>query len=175
MPKSYTWKKTESKIAKVFDTKRTMFSGSNSGISSSDTLHNKIYVECKTKEKHSVKTLFDETKKKAKLEGKIPVIILKENNSDDVLWVFEQNDIFNILKEIDLNSINKDIPVGTTINKLLTVGESGSYLYDLKKLLEENLQAVLRNKILSPSIIESARSISFALYCIDFITNFKSN
>lgn len=42
-----TWKKFERSVARFFGAERTALSGSNSKISSSDSTHDRLYIECK--------------------------------------------------------------------------------------------------------------------------------
>ena len=44
------WKTVEQWFGKIFNTERTPMSGSNSKITSSDTIHHKLYMEVKTSE-----------------------------------------------------------------------------------------------------------------------------
>ena len=54
-----TWKSFERKVAEFFGTKRVPLSGSNSGHgTNSDSLHPKVYIECKVREKFSIWSLF---------------------------------------------------------------------------------------------------------------------
>ena len=64
-----TWKSFEREVAKHFGTKRVPLSGSNSGHNTnSDTLHPKLYIECKVRGKSAIWTLFEDTRNKAKVE-----------------------------------------------------------------------------------------------------------
>ena len=45
-----------------------------------DVIHDKLFIECKLKKKHTVISLWDDTAKIAKTEGKTPVIALCEKN-----------------------------------------------------------------------------------------------
>ncbi len=81
------WKAFESRVAKLLGTRRTPLSGKMSGHhTSSDTLHPDLYVECKwLKGKRdagtAVLTLWEDTVKKAKLEGKIPMVVMHRRGS----------------------------------------------------------------------------------------------
>ena len=86
------WKAQERRIAGYFKTERTSLSGSGSKQTSSDTLHPKLYIETKDRKRHTLWTLFDDTKKKAKVEGKLPVICLTEPNRRGFLVVLCSDD-----------------------------------------------------------------------------------
>ena len=83
MPNTGDWKSFERKVAAMLDTRRTPLSGMMSGHGThSDTLHKDIYVECKWQgTKSAVLTLWDDTVKKAKAEGKIPLLAMHRRNS----------------------------------------------------------------------------------------------
>ena len=74
------WKGRERQIASDFGTERTPLSGGNGKITRSDSLHEKLFIEAKLRKKHTAVTLFDDTAKLAKKEGKIPVVALCEKN-----------------------------------------------------------------------------------------------
>ena len=69
-----TWKQRETDVANFFQGQRTPLSGGNSKITRSDVIHDELYIECKLKKKHSVVSLWDETKKLAKEENKTMVV-----------------------------------------------------------------------------------------------------
>ena len=77
---SKSWQGLERAIARIFDTVRTPFSGSNSGITHSDTLHDRLFVECKHHQNQTILTLMKETEEKADKEHKIPIIGLSHPN-----------------------------------------------------------------------------------------------
>ena len=74
-------------------------SGGNSKHTRSDTLHPKLYVETKSKQKHTVVTLWDDTATKAKKEKKLPVLMLAENGRPG-FWIVVQSTDFPKLVEI---------------------------------------------------------------------------
>jgi len=89
-----TWKRFERIVASFFGSRRTPLSGSNSGHNTqSDTLHPDIYVEAKFRSDFSVYTLFQDTKKKAKAENKIPVVALKKKGTNGFLLLIEMDDL----------------------------------------------------------------------------------
>ena len=93
-----TWKKRESNVADFFQGTRTPLSGGNSKITRSDVIHDELFIECKLKKKHSVISLWDETKKLATKEGKTPVIALCEKERPG-FWV--------MVHSSDLDKLNK--------------------------------------------------------------------
>ena len=93
-----TWKKRESNVADLFQGQRTPLSGGNSKITRSDVIHEDLFIECKLKKKHTVITLWDETKKLAIKEGKTPVIALCEKERPG-FWI--------MVHSSDLEKLNK--------------------------------------------------------------------
>ncbi len=83
-----TWKKAEQRAAAKFGTRRAPLSGSNGGVTGSDSLSESCYIETKYRQKHWAVSLFHEVEeaagKEKKLggivdrEGKFPVLILAE-------------------------------------------------------------------------------------------------
>ena len=71
-----TWQKSEGRIAAKFGAKRNVGSGSmgRDDKTSSDSTHDTLYIECKLAKKFAVVTLWDDAAKKAKKEGKTPVV-----------------------------------------------------------------------------------------------------
>jgi hypothetical protein len=88
------WKQRERDGAALFGTKRKPGSGSwgRSDQTSSDSMHDRLYIEQKTREKHSVRTLWEETKVKAKKEGKVPVLVLWDKGRQGPLVVMHEDD-----------------------------------------------------------------------------------
>jgi len=83
------WKAFERRIATSLHTVRTPLSGSGSRITSSDTLHPDLYIECKTRQRLAVGALMDVTRRKARKEGKQPIIALHEKNRKRTLAVID--------------------------------------------------------------------------------------
>jgi len=93
------WKAVERRVARFFGAERNPLSGGNAGHSRSDSLHDILFIETKHRKKHSAVTLFYDTKKLARKEDKIPVVVLVEKgkkgffimtHSDDLLAVANQ-------------------------------------------------------------------------------------
>jgi hypothetical protein len=93
------WKGFERVVAKFFGTRRVPLSGSNSGHSTnSDSLHPKIYIECKVRNKFSLWSLFKDTEDKAKQEKKIPVVAIKQKGEKGYLIVVRPEDLEKLVK-----------------------------------------------------------------------------
>lgn len=93
------WKSFERKVAEFFGTKRVPLSGSNSGHgTNSDSLHPKVYIECKVREKFSIWSLFVDTEKKAKVEKKVPVVALKQKGEQGYLLLLRPEDLQKLAK-----------------------------------------------------------------------------
>lgn len=92
-----TWKGFERAVAKDFGTKRVPLSGSNSGHNTnSDTLHPDLYIECKVRGQISLWTLFADTEAKAKVEGKIPIVAIKQKGEKGYLILIRPEDLEKI-------------------------------------------------------------------------------
>tara|TARA_B100000745_G_scaffold98076_1_gene62445 strand:- start:16 stop:315 length:300 start_codon:yes stop_codon:yes gene_type:complete len=93
------WKRREREVARYFNGVRTALSGINSKVTKADVIHDELFVECKLRAKHSVVSLWDDTSKLAKDEGKTPVIALCEKNRPG-FWV--------MVHSSDLDKLKKD-------------------------------------------------------------------
>ena len=94
------WKKRERDVASYFKGVRNALSGGNSKITRADVIHDELFIECKLRSKHSVVSLWDDTAKLAKVEGKTPVIALCEKNRPG-FWIMVHSDDLKQLKEND--------------------------------------------------------------------------
>ena len=94
-----TWKKREEKIAKDFGTKRNPLSGSMSGHSSSDSLSETFYLESKLRAKPPGWNLFLDTREKAKLEKKIPIVVLSKKFHKDKIVMIDYDFLLELLKK----------------------------------------------------------------------------
>lgn len=169
----YQWQKTEKKAAQFVNCKRTPFSGSTSGLTHSDSLHDRLFLEMKTSKKHAVKTLYDKTKTLANKENKIPVLVLRETASKDTLWVLEERDLVKLLQEVDLNRVDERIKQGTTIYDL--VGQqntSNQDLYTVKGNLRHRLKEIFREKVLSDELLEELKSTAMLLDFVETIEDY---
>lgn len=94
-----TWKAFERTVAAMFGTKRVPLSGSNSGHNTnSDSLHPHLYIECKVRGKSAIWSLFSDTEKKAKVEGKIPLVALKQKGERGFIIVLRPEHLKEITK-----------------------------------------------------------------------------
>ena len=179
---TYQWQKTEKQAADFVCTKRSPFSGSNSGVTSGDSLHSRLFLEVKTKQKHSIKTLYDSTKKLAEEESKIPVLALRETDDKDILWVMAQKDLIELLKEVNLHYLDKSIPSGTYVGQLLEERKGDNLdLYKAEQKLKSKLQSIFTNKTLSETqtkkiltrdVLEEIKAVGYLLECVAMIKKF---
>ena len=92
MPDKF-WKQRERNIAEYFHGKRNPLSGRNSKHTAGDVIHDKLFIEVKTRAKHTAVTLWDKTKGLAKKESKTPVVCLCEKNRPG-FWILVHSDDF---------------------------------------------------------------------------------
>jgi hypothetical protein len=94
------WKQQERRVAKFFGTRRTPLSGSNSQHNTeSDSLHGKLYIECKYRKQLFI---FDEwplVLEKANKENKIPVLSIKTMQIKDDVILIRLKDLDRIIEE----------------------------------------------------------------------------
>ena len=76
-----TWKAVERRVAGFFGVRRNPLSGSNSGGTHSDSLHERLFIETKHRKKHSAVSLWRKTEDLAHKENKIPVVVLCEKGA----------------------------------------------------------------------------------------------
>jgi hypothetical protein len=103
MGRQHAWKKFEVLVGKFFGTRRNPLSGSNSGHTHSDTLHDNLFIECKYRAESALDTLYQEVEKKADEEGKVPVICLKKKKAKGFFIVLHSTDfptVFELGKEL---------------------------------------------------------------------------
>ena len=80
-----TWKAFERIVSRFFQTERNALSRINSKITSSDTLSEVLYIECKYRANSSLHTLYEDTRKKAEKENKLPIVCTKTKGSSGFL------------------------------------------------------------------------------------------
>lgn len=94
------WKKQERRVAEFFGTKRVPLSGSNSGHNtSSDSLHERLYIECKYRKRIPIFDLWPDIYKKALKENKIPVLAVKSMQIADDIICIRKKDLDKLLIE----------------------------------------------------------------------------
>jgi hypothetical protein len=72
------WKQAERNAARVLRTNRTPLSGGASRQTRSDTLHKRIYLEVKYRQRFAVVELIRKEEVKAKKEGKTAILCLQQ-------------------------------------------------------------------------------------------------
>ena len=98
-----TWKQRERQTAKLFGTKRNPGSGTQGRSdckSASGSVHPVLFIECKLRAKHTVVTLWDDTKVKAKKEKKIPVVSLSEKGRPGSWILVHSDDLKAVAREM---------------------------------------------------------------------------
>lgn len=95
------WKHRERQAAKRIGALRNIGSGSQGrpDKSSSDTTHPRLYVELKSRKKHTCVTLWDDTKTKALKEHKVPVVMLTENGRPGFWVLVHEKHLQEVAKE----------------------------------------------------------------------------
>ena len=93
------WKKRERDVANYFKGMRTPLSGGNGKITRADVIHKDLFIECKLRAKHTAISLWDDTAKLAKEEGKTPVIALCEKNRPGFWLMVHSSDLDKIKKD----------------------------------------------------------------------------
>jgi len=94
------WKKSERRLARMFGTSRTPLSGFGSRHTRGDILSDTLYVEHKVRKKMFFKKLLEDTERKAKSEGKIPIIVVRERGSPRWMAFLNLADIPNVAEEM---------------------------------------------------------------------------
>jgi hypothetical protein len=172
---SQLWKSFEKRVADFFNTQRTPFSGSNSNVTSSDSLHDRLYLECKYWTSNATVKLMQETEAKAKQEGKTPILAFgnPEDPKKNIYMVMNVKDILSLLREIDLSYLDKTIPEGTTVSKLLaSYNSEGLNLLELKESLVIELKRIMRDKIISNENLDSIKDMGVLIYMIDTLMDY---
>lgn len=93
MGSNKAWKQAERRAAAMVGAKRTPLSGGNSGGTRSDCSHGELYIEVKQRTRHAVWAVYVDAKDKAKLEKKIPVVVLDQKRSPGSLWCVHSDDL----------------------------------------------------------------------------------
>ena len=97
MTHSSTWKALERRIAAQIGSRRTPLSGSNSAQTSSDTLHVRWYIEAKLRARIPAYKLYMDTKRKAALEHKLPIVVLHQKNTKENIALLSFDDLAELL------------------------------------------------------------------------------
>jgi len=99
------WKGFEREVAKVFGTTRAPVSNN---ITHSDTFQKKLYIEAKKRRSFWVWSLFQDTKKKAAEENKIPMVCIKAKDGRGFLVIARPYDLPAIVEELNLQETSDD-------------------------------------------------------------------
>ena len=97
-----TWKRAERKAARFYGTERLPGSGAWRRITKSDTMHDRLYIEVKLKHhwpKTGVWPIFVDAAEKAKVEGKIPMLVVRTKGQSLVLHIISQDGIETLVQE----------------------------------------------------------------------------
>jgi hypothetical protein len=101
MPNKW-WKQRERQLARFFGGVRNPLSGGSSRHTKGDIIHPILYAELKCREKHSAVTLWDDTAKKAKKEGRVPVVAMVEKNRPDMWLLIKTTDALTVFTQMDV-------------------------------------------------------------------------
>jgi hypothetical protein len=101
MARSVAWKSLERQAAKYFGCLRQVLSGSSNrpDRSSSDSTHDRLFIEAKYRAKHAVVKLWKQTSDHAKREGKTPVVVVKQHRQKGFLLVVHCDDLAYVWDE----------------------------------------------------------------------------
>ncbi len=90
-----TWKRAEGRVAALFGARRQPLSGGSgrADLTRSDSTHPRLFVECKYRERHAARTLYDATKALARQEGKVPVLALIDKGRPGFLLCIHSDDL----------------------------------------------------------------------------------
>ena len=95
-----SWKAFERTVARFFGCCRNSLSGMMSKLTASDTIHDRLYIECKHGKKVPAWTLFEKTRELARREGKIPVVAMRQTGKHRWLLVIDADDLSDVADEI---------------------------------------------------------------------------
>ena len=87
------WKAFERRVASFFGGVRCPVLGTETH---ADVTHDTLFIECKQRQKHSVVTLWDNTKRRAAKEDKTPVVCLSEKNRPGFWIVVHSDDLIKL-------------------------------------------------------------------------------
>ena len=95
------WKQMERDIAKKFGTRRSGYEQSKKKkITSSDTFHPRLYIECKRRKRINLSSVWSQVTEGAKRERKIPLLVWKHPDMTHSLLICRMRDIKKIAKEL---------------------------------------------------------------------------
>ncbi len=108
---SRTWKRAEQKIARLFGARRTPLSGSNSGHTAGDVIHDRLMIEVKYRASHALMTLWRKVNRQARTEGKTPVVALVEKHKPGALLVIHTDDLQAVLDQLPKPAVQRDAEI----------------------------------------------------------------
>ena len=91
------WKRAERLVAMKCGGTRNPLSGRSGKHTSGDVIHPAFYFEVKQRQSFSLFTLWRSTAKKARKEGKIPVVVLHERRSHTRLYCLDESTAIRFL------------------------------------------------------------------------------
>jgi hypothetical protein len=96
-----TWKRSESCVAALFGARRQVLSGPprRDDATRSDSNHDRLFIECKYRERHAVRSLHDATRALARREGKVPVVALYDKGRPGCLLLIHSDDLTALVAE----------------------------------------------------------------------------
>jgi hypothetical protein len=97
------WKAFERRVAHWWATARNALSGGNSKITRSDTLDPMLFIDCKQRAKHPIisgRDGYDEIAARARVEMKVPVLVLGEKNREGFWLLFHERDAVKVAIEV---------------------------------------------------------------------------
>jgi hypothetical protein len=97
-----TWKRREQNAAGLFGAKRQPLSGSSGRAdrTRSDSTHPSLFIETKLQAASAVRTLWDQTRDRARRESKRPVLVLYAKGKPGGLIVVHQDDLAAVAVEL---------------------------------------------------------------------------
>ncbi len=121
-----TWKQRERDAATMFGTTRQYGSGSGGrpDETRSDSKHDRLFIECKLRVKHTVVSLWDATKALALKERKTPIIMLSEKGRPGQ-WIMCHTSDFDAVLVERLAAMEED-ECTEILKKLWTIKEVGA-------------------------------------------------
>ena len=97
-----TWQKLEQRVCEKFGGRRTPLSGSNSQHRTAadciETFFPWLYIEVKLRAKFAHHTLFKQSAKMAKTEGKMPLLVTHLKNEESELVTLRIEDFLDLLQ-----------------------------------------------------------------------------
>jgi hypothetical protein len=121
-----TWQKAEGRVAALFGARRQVGSGSSGrdDLTRSDSTHPRLFVETKLRQAHAARSLHDEVKARAHLEGKIPVVALVDKGRPGALVCVHTDDLADVLAEYAAANASPELhaKIITAVRRLAGIG-----------------------------------------------------